>query len=102
MTLLAALSAVLTACASGPADPGRLTGPAPDPVVETRTLTRVLCPDEIWRPLPPEPDPAADAEVIWNTAGGLWIDGQLVRGQAAIDALESAREACLAAGAIAP
>ncbi|MFN3858406.1 MAG: hypothetical protein ACK4RV_11730 [Caulobacter sp.] len=100
--LLVASSATLTACATSGAEPSSLTAPAADPVIETRTIVRLTCPDEIWRPLPEEPTPAPDAEVTWNDAGGLWIDGKFERGDAALDALESAQAACRAAGAAPP
>ena len=60
--LAACLSAMLTACATPRAAP-------PDPIVETRTVTRTICPAELLLPRPAKPIPAAGAIVKGNEAG---------------------------------
>lgn len=56
---------MLSACAGSPA-------PRPasaDPVVEIRTVTRALCPEELRLALPPMPTPAPEAVLRGNEAG---------------------------------
>lgn len=95
---MVALFATLSACASAPADNPGLTGPAPAPVIETRTERVVVCPDEIWRDLGEDPEPPADASVTWNDAARAWADEKFDLLADALAALAGARKACEAQG----
>lgn len=96
---MAASVATLTACAGGPSKPLDLTAAQPDPVVETRTRTRVVCPDELKTAPASLPAAPADAEVTWNDPAREWFDQVIDVAQAAVDAVRGARQACEAAGA---
>jgi hypothetical protein len=93
------LFVTLTACGSVSNAEPDLAAPAPDPLVERRVETRTVCPDEIYRELPPEPVMAEGGELVWNPAGGEYLDAKVARGEAAEDALLAARAACKAQGA---
>jgi hypothetical protein len=68
-------------------------------VIERHETTRLVCPDELKRALPSVSDPAPDAVVTHNQAGGVWFDAQLARGAAAEAIVVDARAACAKAGA---
>lgn len=70
---MAALFAMLTACAASPDRPDA----APDPVVIERTRTEQVCPAELALPQgqrPPVPD---GAELSGNAAGMAWLQALL-------------------------
>lgn len=67
-------------------------------MIERRDTTRLVCPDELKRPLPAVTAPAPDAVVTHNEAGGVWFDAQLARGAAAEAIVVDARAACAEAG----
>ncbi|NBB17030.1 hypothetical protein GVN21_16815 [Caulobacter sp. SLTY] len=91
---MVALFATLSACATGADKLRPEDGPAQAPVIEVRTETILVCPDEIYRDIGPEPEVPDDAEVSWTDAGKAWIDRQLDRGADAVAALVAARKAC--------
>ncbi|MBI1407314.1 MAG: hypothetical protein GC145_14465 [Caulobacter sp.] len=62
-------------------------------------MTRNVCPDEIYRELPPAPVMGPGGELVWNTEGGKYLDAKVARGEAAEDALRAAQAACKEAGA---
>lgn len=75
--MLAALSAAtLHACATSPTKDGPTI--APDPLIETRTVVRTVCPPEITAALPARPVPSADAVVEGNDAGMGWLSALLI------------------------
>lgn len=85
----------LSACANGGPTPRQV---APDPVIETRETTRLVCPDELRRPLPALA--SADGVVIThNDAGGAYLDARIARGDAAEAIVTDAKAACAKAGA---
>lgn len=67
-------------------------------MIEHHDTTRLVCPDELKRSLPPVSDPAPGAVVTHNEAGGVWFDAQLARGAAAEAIVVDARAACARAG----
>lgn len=71
----------------------------PDPVIERHETSRLVCPDELKRPLPDVSDPAPGAVLTHNDEGGAWLDAQLGRGAAAEAIVIDARAACAKAGA---
>lgn len=84
---------MLSACATGGVRP--TPTPAPDPVIEVRTQTRVVCPDDLYRDLPIAPAaPPAGAIIQHNDAGGAWLDARMARGAAAERVVDDAKEAC--------
>ena len=95
LAMLAALScAMLTACAhAGPPAANA------DPVIETREITRLICPPDLRRPLPDAPAPAADAVIRHNEAGGVYLDAKIARGDAAEAIVRDSLKACDQAGA---
>jgi hypothetical protein len=68
-------------------------------VIEHVETTRVICPADLRRPLPAAQEPAADAIVTHNEAGGAWIDGLVDRAQAAVAVITDSLAACAKAGA---
>ena len=68
-------------------------------MIERVETTRLVCPSDLRRPLPDAPDPAADAVVRHNEAGGRWLDAKIARGEAAERVVVDARAACDQAGA---
>lgn len=62
---------MLTACATSPAEPPAI---APDPVIETRIVTRTVCPAEISAAVPARPQPGDDAIIRGNAAGMDWLN----------------------------
>lgn len=68
-------------------------------MVERVETTRLVCPADLRRPLPDAPDPAPDALVRHNDAGGRWLDAKIARGDAAEAIVTDARAACDQAGA---
>ncbi len=74
--MLAALSAAtLHACATSLTEAPAI---APDPLIETRTVVRTVCPPEVTAALPARPQPAPDAIVQGNDAGMGWLSAMLV------------------------
>lgn len=99
---MVALSATLIACAGGPASQADLTGPAPDPVIQTETVEVLVCPDELYRDTGVDRDPPADASVTWSDSARAWFDEQMDRLTAALAALAGAKAACAEQGAARP
>lgn len=99
---MVALSVTLTACGTVGPKPLELTGPAPDPVVRSETVEILVCPDELYRDIAGEPEPAADASVTWTDSGRDWFDAQMDRLAAALAALAGAKAACAERGAVRP
>lgn len=100
--VLAAATAVLSACANGPTAGSRpAPEAAPAPVIETRERLVVRCPAEVTaepiRMAPPAP--AQDAVVTANAAGDAWIDAVLAWGSDGWARLLGAQGACAAAQA---
>lgn len=92
--LLALSSVTMSACGhAGSAKPD-LTGPAPDPVVETRVQTRFVCPAALGRDLPPVWVLKPGAVIRHNDEGGQYLDGRIARGQAAEQIVTDARAEC--------
>lgn len=76
--LTALSSALLTACAAGQAP--RALAPAPDPVIETRTVEHQVCPAELMQDAGPRPAPASDAVIRHNLSGGEYLDALIADG----------------------
>ena len=83
---------MLPACSSSGAD--RTVGSAPDPVIETRTVTREVCPAELALPLGERAQPGADAKLTGNEAGMAWLAAILARLGLLEDRLRDAAGAC--------
>lgn len=74
--MLAALSAAtLHACATWPTERPAV---APDPLIETRTIVRTICPPEITAALPARPVPSDGAVIDGNDDGLAWLSQLLV------------------------
>lgn len=92
--LLALSSVTMSACGHAGSDKPDLTGPAPDPVVETRVQTRFVCPAALGRELPPAVAIKPGAVIRHNAEGGEYLDGKIARGQAAEAVIADARAEC--------
>lgn len=86
---------MLSACAHGGASPASSN----EPIVETREVTRLICPPDLRRPLPDAPPAAAGAVIRHNDAGGRYLDAKIARGDAAEAIVRDSRAACDQAGA---
>lgn len=83
---------MLSACATAGAAP---TPSVPDPIIEVRSQTRVVCPDDLFRALPSAPaGPPAGAVIQHNDAGGDYLDARMARGQAAEQVVIDSQAAC--------
>lgn len=90
--MLAALStATLHACATLRTE--RPTA-EPDPLIETRTVTKTICPPEVTAALPTRPAVPADAVIQGNDAGMGWLSAILVHLGLVEARLADAREQC--------
>ncbi len=67
-------------------------------MIERVETTRLVCPDELRRSLPPLAL-AEGAVITHNAQGGTYLDAKIARGQAAEDIVADARAACIKAGA---
>lgn len=74
-------------------------GPAADPIVETTTVTRLVCPEALYRALPADPTIPADAVIRHNDAGGDYLDAKIGQGQVAVGIVRDARAECAKQGA---
>jgi hypothetical protein len=63
-------------------------------VVEVRRETVIVCPAEIYAPIPTRAAPEADAVVETNPAGRRWLAGELARGDVVAGRLVDARAQC--------
>lgn len=79
---------MLTACA------GSLPVQSADPVVETRTITRTFCPEELRLPVAGKPDPEAGAVVQGNASGLAFVARLGAWGQSLADRLTDAAAQC--------
>lgn len=66
----------------------------PDPLIETRTIVRIVCPPEVTTALPARPQPPADAVVEGNDAGLGWLSALLVHLGLVEGRIADAKEAC--------
>lgn len=66
----------LSACAASPATDLK---PAPDPIVQTRTVTRVECPAELTAELFPRVEPYVGAAVVAPPGYFDWLGAHLRR-----------------------
>ncbi|WP_110297002.1 hypothetical protein [Blastomonas natatoria] len=66
---------MLHACATSPTDRPSIE---PDPLIETRTIVRTVCPPEITAALPMKPQPSADAVINGNEPGMAWLSDTLI------------------------
>jgi hypothetical protein len=83
--------AMLSACATSPdAEPSL----APDPVVETRTVTVTLCPPELLLEVPDQPPVPADATMNANDAALNWVSAVIGWGDLLAARLRDARGDC--------
>lgn len=78
---------MLGACTTSRAAP-------PAPIVEQRTVTRILCPIELKLALPAKPQPAAVAVIQGNEAGLAFIAGLAGWGDDLAARLADAAAAC--------
>lgn len=83
---------MLAACSSSGGNKG--INSAPDPVIETRTVIRTVCPAEITAPVAPRPEPGADARLTGNDAGMAWLAAILARLGLLEDRLADAGSTC--------
>lgn len=93
----------LAACAHGPASPPDLkAGPAPDPIVESKTVTRLVCPSALSRETGPTPQVPDGAVIRHNDAGGDYLDAVVGRLGWLEQMIADARAECLEKGAALP
>lgn len=85
---------MLTACGHDGAQKPSLRLTDPDPVVQTKTVREVICPADLYRELPPEPQPAAGAVVRTNDQGSDYLQAKIGRGDAAVQVIEDTKRAC--------
>lgn len=91
--MLAALSAAtLHACATSPTKGAPTI--APDPLIETRTIVRTVCPPEVTAALPPKPQPDVDAVIQGNDAGMGWLSALLIHFGLVESRINDAKELC--------
>ena len=90
--LMVAFAATIAACATSP-----VTKPLPrdaDPIVETRTVERRVCPAELLTPVPAKPARTAGGFLEGDAASLDWV-GRLARwGEALAARLTDAAKAC--------
>ncbi|MGH7027360.1 hypothetical protein [Brevundimonas sp.] len=84
---------MLTACATS-ADRIEPASVPADPVIETRREVVTTCPAELLNAPAQRPQPAADAVVEYNPAGGAWLAQLIAWGEGAVQALTDARAQC--------
>lgn len=87
---------MLTACAGSPNKPAASASSdlGPDPVIASRTVTRLVCPAELALPLDPRPLPAVDARLEGNEPGMAWLRAVLSRLGLIEDRLADAAAEC--------
>lgn len=86
---------MLACCASsGARAPVAPPPPEPDPVIEVRYETRLICPAELARPLPDRPPPGAGAVIEANEAGAMWLASELAFAASVAALFLDARAAC--------
>lgn len=83
---------MLAACANSPSKPPPQR--TPDPIIETRTEVRTVCPPEVTAPLGTRPEPAAGAELTGNDLGMAWLGAILSRLGLVEGRVHDAAEAC--------
>lgn len=66
----------------------------PDPLIETRTVAKTICPPEVTAALPARPAVPPDAELQGNDAGMGWLSAMLVHLGLVEARLAGAREQC--------
>lgn len=66
-------------------------------MIEHREITRLVCPPDLKRPLPPVPS-STGVVIRHNDAGGAYLDGRIARGDAAEAIVNDAKAACAKAG----
>lgn len=89
--LTATSSVMLTACAASSVEP---PASAPDPVIETRTVTVPQCPEELRATVPGVPQPADDAVITGNDAGVGWLGDVLAHAELLTRRLIDAASSC--------
>lgn len=67
-------------------------------MIEHRETTRLVCPADLKRPLPPVPS-STGVVIRHNDAGGAYLDAKIARGDAAEVVINDAKAACAKAGA---
>lgn len=91
MTLAALSAATLHACATLPTERPAIE---PDPLIETRTIVRTVCPPEVTAALPSRPQPSLDSIVDGNKSGMDWLSAILVHLGLVEARIADAREQC--------
>jgi hypothetical protein len=90
--MLAALSAAtLHACATSQTKAPVIE---PDPLIETRTIVRTVCPPEVTAALPARPVPPADAVIQGNDTGMGWLSALLIHLGFVESRINDAKELC--------
>lgn len=84
--------ATLAACAGSPARPD--PGPAPDPVIERRTVVKTVCPAELRQDVPAAPTMPADAVIEASEETLRWLGAVFSRTVLLEERLRDARTAC--------
>lgn len=91
---MASVFMMLTACAAGGAKlPSKLAS-APDPIIDTRFETRVVCPAELAQPVPPAVAVPAGAVIRANPAGDAFLDDKDARETLLAQRLTDAKAQC--------
>ena len=85
---------MLSACASSGARAPLPNAPEPDPVVEVRYETRLVCPEELTTPLPQRPPVPAGAVVEANEVGAAWLAADLIYAASIRSRFEDAAASC--------
>jgi hypothetical protein len=68
-------------------------------VIESKTVTRLVCPTALNRDLGPQPQIPPDAVIRHNDSGGDYLDARIARGQAAEAIVNDSRAECAEKGA---
>lgn len=84
---------MLSACASSPTPPAP-PPTEPDPVIETRVQTRLVCPAELSRSPGERPAVPADAVLTANEPAAAWLAAALAFVDAVLSLFEDAAAAC--------
>lgn len=82
---------MLHACATSPTNPPSI---APDPLIETRTVVKTVCPPEVTAALPARPVPPEGALLEGNDAGLGWLSELLVHLGLVEGRLTDAKDQC--------
>lgn len=82
---------MLHACATSPTE---RPAAAPDPLIETRTVVKTVCPPEVTAALPARPSVPGEAVIQGNEPGLAWLSALIIHLGLVEGRIHDAREVC--------